>query len=77
MDKISKFLEKLSFKEREIILFLLEKIVLWNLDLLDCKKLKWEENLYRVRKWKIRIVFSKIWTETKIIDVNYRWQIYK
>jgi len=48
MDKISKFLEKLSFKEREVILFLLEKIVLWNLDLLDCKKLKWEENLYRI-----------------------------
>lgn len=77
MDKISKFLQKLSLKEREIILTLLEKIILWSIDDLDCKKLVWEDSLYRVRKWKIRIIFSKVWDKIKIVDVNFRWQIYK
>lgn len=77
MDKISKFLLKLSLKEKEEILFLIEKITSWLFDWLDFKKLQSENNLYRVRKWKIRIIFSKSWNNIKIIDINYRWQIYK
>jgi len=77
MDKISKFLQKLSFKEREIIRIILEKIIFCKFDDLDCKKLVWHDSLYRVRKWKIRIIFSKVWKDIKIIDINYRWKIYK
>lgn len=77
MDKIQKFLLKLTSIERENILFIIEKILIWQLEWLDVKKLQNEENLYRVRKWKIRIVFSMVNKEIQIIDINYRWQIYR
>ena len=77
MDKITKFLLRLSKKEREILLFLLERIKNLDLDWLDIKKLEWEKNMYRVRKWKIRIIFKKLWNTGLIIDMNYRSQIYK
>jgi mRNA-degrading endonuclease RelE of RelBE toxin-antitoxin system len=77
MDKITKFLLKLSLKERNIILILIEKILSWDIDWLDIKKLKWEDYLYRARKGSIRIIFYKKENELKLIDINYRWQIYK
>jgi hypothetical protein len=33
--------------------------------------------LYRVRKWKIRIIFKKLEKSWVIIDINYRDKIYK
>lgn len=72
MDKISKFLQKLSQKELWILLNIFEKIIQLDLEELDVKKLQWEEGLYRVRKGKIRIIFKKTKEEAKIIDVNYR-----
>lgn len=77
MDKITKFLLRLSLEERGIILNILQKILLWNIDWLDIKKLQWYKNIYRVRKWKIRIIFSKVNDKSKIVDINYRDQIYK
>ena len=76
MDKISKFLLKLSQKDREMILFLMQKILSWELDWLDIKKISWESDLYRIRKWKIRIIFRKWDTSGTIIDINYRDKIY-
>ena len=76
MDKITKFLLKLSIKERNLILEIIGKILSLDLNWLDIKKLQWEENLYRIRKWKIRIIFSLIWSKSKIIDINYRGNIY-
>jgi len=76
MDKIQKFLLKLSVKEREVILFIVQKILSWEIQNLDQKKLKWEEYLYRVRKWNIRIVYYKKENNIKIIDINYRGKIY-
>lgn len=77
MDKITKFLLKLSLKEKDIILLLIDKLLSWNFNWLDIKKLIWEENLFRVRKGSIRIIFYKKENEIKLIDINYRWQIYK
>lgn len=77
MDKITKFLLKLSEKERLLILSIMEKILILDLDWLDTKKLKWEEDLYRIRKWKIRIVFRKTKKSWLIINIDYRDKIYK
>jgi len=77
MDKITKFLLKLSEKERGYILEIMNKILSMDLDWLDIKKLQWEKDLFRVRKWKIRIIFKVIWSNWKIIDINYRDKIYK
>lgn len=77
MDKITKFLLKLSVKERSVLMVIMEKILSWNIKWFDEKKLKLEEYLYRIRKGKIRIIYYKKDNEIKIIDMNYRWQIYK
>lgn len=77
MDKITKFLLKLSIKERSLILEVMWKIFSLQLDSLDIKKIQWEDNIFGIRKWKIRIVFKIESTKWKIIDINYRDKIYK
>jgi mRNA-degrading endonuclease RelE of RelBE toxin-antitoxin system len=58
MDLISKFLKKLDRKRRQEIEALLFQIKQKNLSRLDIKKLKGAENIFRVRKGNIRIIFS-------------------
>jgi mRNA-degrading endonuclease RelE of RelBE toxin-antitoxin system len=53
---------------------LMRKIRRGDLVGLDVKKLVGEQELYRVRKGKIRIVFE---VEKKIIDIDFRGNIYK
>jgi len=77
MDKITKFLLKLSSVDLQNILFILEKIKILDLSDLDVKKLTWEKDLYRIRKWIIRIIFKKSGNSWVIIDINYRDKIYK
>ncbi len=40
-------------------------------------KLKWYDNYFRIRKWKIRIVFIKKNEWNEIYAVDTRWGIYK
>jgi len=77
MDKITKFLLKLSAIDLENILIILEKIKKLELESIDIKKIVWEKDLYRIRKGKIRIIFKKLETSWIIIDINYRDKIYK
>lgn len=77
MDKIRKFLCKLTSKEQIVIYDILQSILnndFWHLDI---TKLVNNENKYRVRKGNIRIVFSKSSDGNKIINIDYRWAIYK
>ncbi|MBU2524783.1 hypothetical protein KKG71_06350 [Patescibacteria group bacterium] len=60
MDKIQKFLKKLTKKDRDYLINnVFPRIVNLELSNLDVKKLKDLDNLYRVRHKNIRIVFSK------------------
>ena len=59
MDKISKALKKLSLKECKQIQELLVKIESENIAGLDLKKLKEQENIFRVRKGNLRIIFQR------------------
>lgn len=79
MDKITKFLKKLSKKERAQILRLFLRIQ--NLDLKGLKitPLKGYKNMYRIREKKIRIIFFKDTKNHKgiITAINFRNKIYK
>ena len=57
MDKIIKFLKKLTSKELDIVLDLLEKVKKREIAGLNIKKLKGYENIFRVRKGSIRILY--------------------
>jgi len=59
MDKITKALQNLSSKERGFIKSILLKIKANSLFGLDLKKLKSRDDIFRVRKGKLRIIFKK------------------
>lgn len=48
-----------------------------NLQDYEIKALSWYKNYYRIRKWKIRIVFIKNNSWNEIVAVDTRWDIYK
>lgn len=58
MDKLAKALKKLSPKEKISIKNILVKIKNNSLAGMDLKKLKSHDNVFRVRKGKIRIIFQ-------------------
>lgn len=57
MDRISKFLNKLSQKERSAVKDVLEKIKNGEIENIDIKKLKGADNCFRARKGEIRIIY--------------------
>lgn len=59
MDKIVKALQNLSSKEKGIIKSILLKIKENSLSGFDLKKLKNCEDIFRIRKGKLRIIFKK------------------
>ncbi|MBU3918692.1 type II toxin-antitoxin system RelE/ParE family toxin [Patescibacteria group bacterium] len=72
MDKIDKILNQLSQKEREKIKDTLSQIDNNNFENLDLKKLKDREDLFRVRKGSLRIIFRKIDNSIKILAIEHR-----
>ena len=76
MDKISKFLLKLTKKERGILFKIMEDVRILNLKHYDIKPLKGCHGFFRLRKGDIRVVFSKQNGGGMIFDVNYRKDIY-
>jgi len=73
--KWQKQLEKYPYKSE--ISAIIRDIILWDTEKYDIVKLSWFHNHYRIRKWKVRIVFKKLSDENEIIAVDTRWQIYK
>ena len=59
MDKIQKALKKLTPKEREIIKNLLAELEMGNMRGLDVKRLKGFEDIFRVRRGGLRIIYHK------------------
>jgi len=56
-DKIEKYLSKLSKKQYLLVVELIKRILVQDLEGLDCKPLKGHKSIYRVRKGRIRIIF--------------------
>lgn len=73
MDLFQKFLNRLDKKRKIAIQNVMEKIHAGDFANLDVKKLKGEDNVYRVRKGRIRIKFTIKPTGTvEFIDVDFR-----
>lgn len=69
---IEKFIKKLSAKDKEIIVSLIESILLGEYKNLDYKKLKDQKDCYRVRKGPFRVIFKREDNEIVIISVERR-----
>ena len=72
MDKVKKFLKRLSLSEREDIDDILQKLEQGNIKGLDIKKLKGHEGLFRVRKGDIRVVCSQGEKSFNVIFIGRR-----
>ncbi|MBI3632843.1 MAG: hypothetical protein HY226_00970 [Candidatus Vogelbacteria bacterium] len=72
MPSLIKLLKNFSGGERKVLDELIEKIMSLDWDGLDLKKLKRYQNVFRVRKGTLRIIFSKIEFDIKFLTVERR-----
>lgn len=72
VDKIQKALNKFSEKEKKIVKNLLKKIKAGKANNLNIKKLKGYNNIFRIRKGKIRIIYRKDIDELFILAIERR-----
>ena len=70
-----KILQRENNKEEILRIILL--ICDWNWDGLDIIKMKWTENYFRCRIWKIRIIFFEQNGKYFVDKIWYRWDVYK
>ena len=78
MPSVKKLLSKFSREEREKLELFIKAINSLNWRNLDVKKLKGYQNIFRVRKGKIRIVFTKNKKDISILSIDRRHEnIYK
>ncbi|MEK9166627.1 MAG: hypothetical protein AAB846_02745 [Patescibacteria group bacterium] len=70
MDKISKAFAKFSKKERGWIREILEKLKERNVRGLNIKKLKGREDIFRVRKGDMRILYRQTTAEIFILAIE-------
>ncbi|MEK7579699.1 MAG: type II toxin-antitoxin system RelE/ParE family toxin [Patescibacteria group bacterium] len=66
MPDLNKLLSKFNKKERKLLELLVEKIISFKWRGLNIKKLKGHQDIYRVRKGNLRIIFR---TKNKIIFI--------
>lgn len=71
MDRLTKFLKKLSPKEREHLEKVLDLLISDKTGSLDIKKLKGVDDVYRVRVGTIRIIFQKK-GDVRVLEVSRR-----
>lgn len=72
MDKIAKFLKKLTPKERSLIEELIVKLLKGETDDLDTKKLKGFDDIFRVRLGNIRVMYRKTKADIIVIEISRR-----
>lgn len=72
MDKIDKFIRKLSKPQRTQVVFIIERIHGGDISGLDVRKLQGRENEFRVRKGEIRVIFKRIDNSFYITDIQWR-----
>ncbi len=72
MDKIAKTLKKLTEKERRKIKEILAQLQAGSFKNLNAKKLKGRDDIYRIRKGGLRIIYRMIGEDIFILDVERR-----
>lgn len=72
MDRISKALKKLSAEEGEAVKGLLRRIEIKDFKDMDIKKLTGHQDIFRVRKGRIRIIFRITGDSVYLLEVGGR-----
>lgn len=72
MPSLKKLLSKLSREERKAVEIIIESIVSLDWEQLDIKKLKGHQNVFRVRKGNLRIIFLKKEKDIFIVAIDRR-----
>lgn len=72
MPNLKKLLSKLSKGERETIEPVIKSVVSFDWGGLDIKKLKGHENIFRVRKGNLRIIFAKERKDIFVLAIDRR-----
>jgi len=72
MDAIKKALKRLSAKEREWVKDILMKLATDKVQGLDIKKLQGREDIFRVRKGDVRIVYRKNGEDIRVLLIERR-----
>ena len=72
MDKIQKALKKLRPKERQAVKMILQKLTNLNFSGLDLQKLKGRNDLYRVRKGSMRMIYRVAGGKIFILAIERR-----
>lgn len=72
MDKIRKFLYRLTAKERMIVEHCLRDIIAGRFEKLDVQKLRGYRDIFRVRVGSVRIIFTKHDGECRILEIGRR-----
>lgn len=72
MDKLTKALKKLSNKERKAVAGVLKQLIAGDFSDLDLKKLKGYEDVFRVRKGSVRILFRLQRGDVQLIVIDRR-----
>lgn len=72
MPTLKKLLSKFNQEDRKILEFLIDKIISLNWQGLDIKKLQGYQDIFRLRKGKIRIIFYKYKVDISIINIKRR-----
>jgi mRNA-degrading endonuclease RelE of RelBE toxin-antitoxin system len=72
MNKIQKFINRLSKDRKSIIAEVVSKVVSGEFETLDVKKLKGRTNLFRVRVGRFRIFYKKHLGGYEIVDITNR-----
>ena len=71
-NKLEKFLAKLSGSQYDAVLVTIDKIILDDLNQIDCKPLKVKKGYFRVRVGRVRIIFAKFDNAAEIMHVSFR-----
>ena len=71
-DKISKELAKFSDKERKLVKEILLQLQQDDIQGLQITKLKGHQNIFRVRKGKLRIIYQQLDTSLNILAIERR-----
>lgn len=72
MEKTHKFLNKLDKKTRLVIEGIIRKLHQKDFSNLDIKKLKGEQNFFRVRKGDVRIIYTIGSNGIQILKIEFR-----
>ena len=72
MDKIEKLLSRLTSKEREDVRFLLASLARKEYKGIDVKKLKGRDNIFRVRKGALRIIYRVVVDAVFLLAIERR-----